>query len=101
MSNKSKTSPPHEGMRVLFADDEEAIQELMSLELPRMGHEVTVCPDGETAIAALEPIQQRYQDIRGEAGYLDQVLQDGKEKAEAIAQQTLGKVKRAMGYTTL
>jgi DNA-binding NtrC family response regulator len=26
----------------------------MSLELPRMGHEVTVCPDGATAVAALE-----------------------------------------------
>lgn len=26
----------------------------MSLELPRMGHEVTVCPDGTTAVAALE-----------------------------------------------
>jgi len=26
----------------------------MRLELPRMGHEVTVCPDGLTAIAALE-----------------------------------------------
>ena len=26
----------------------------MRLELPRMGHEVTVCPDGATAIAALE-----------------------------------------------
>lgn len=25
----------------------------MSLELPRMGHEVTVCPDGATAVAAL------------------------------------------------
>jgi two-component system NtrC family response regulator len=26
----------------------------MSVELPRLGHEVTVCPDGATAIAALE-----------------------------------------------
>ena len=26
----------------------------MSIELPRLGHEVTVCPDGATAIAALE-----------------------------------------------
>lgn len=26
----------------------------MSLELPRLGHEVTVCPDGVTALAALE-----------------------------------------------
>ncbi|MHB8973823.1 MAG: sigma-54-dependent transcriptional regulator [Pirellulaceae bacterium] len=40
-------------MKVLFADDEVALQELMSLELPRMGYEVTVCPDGTTAAAAL------------------------------------------------
>jgi two-component system NtrC family response regulator len=38
----------------LFADDERSLQELMSLELPRLGHEVTVCPDGLTAVAALE-----------------------------------------------
>jgi two-component system NtrC family response regulator len=41
-------------LRVLFADDEESLQELMSIELPRMGHEVTVCPDGNIAAAALE-----------------------------------------------
>ena len=39
---------------MLFADDERSLQELMSLELPRMGHEATVCPDGVTAVAALE-----------------------------------------------
>jgi two-component system NtrC family response regulator len=38
----------------MFADDEKSLQELMRLELPRMGHEVTVCPDGLTAAAALE-----------------------------------------------
>jgi two-component system NtrC family response regulator len=41
-------------LKLLFADDESALQELMSLEIPRMGHEVTVCPDGATAVAALE-----------------------------------------------
>ncbi|NIL96304.1 MAG: response regulator [Planctomycetales bacterium] len=41
-------------LRILFADDEKSLQELMSLELPRLGHEVTVCPDGLTAVAALE-----------------------------------------------
>jgi two-component system NtrC family response regulator len=43
-----------ERLKILFADDEAGIQELMSLELPRMGHEVTVCPDGLTAAAALQ-----------------------------------------------
>jgi two-component system NtrC family response regulator len=38
----------------LFADDEPSLQELMKLELPRLGHRVTVCPDGTTAVAALE-----------------------------------------------
>lgn len=38
----------------MFADDEPSLQELMKLELPRLGHTVTVCPDGLTAIAALE-----------------------------------------------
>jgi two-component system NtrC family response regulator len=41
-------------LKLLFADDEKSLQTLMSVELPRMGHEVTVCPDGLTAAAALE-----------------------------------------------
>ncbi len=44
---------PLNGLSILFADDEESLQELMSMELPRMGHRVTVCPDGTTAINAL------------------------------------------------
>jgi two-component system NtrC family response regulator len=43
-----------DSLRILFADDEPSLQELMRLELPQMGHRVTVCPDGATAIAALE-----------------------------------------------
>jgi two-component system NtrC family response regulator len=41
-------------MRILFADDEPSLQELMRIELPRLGHEATVCPDGGTAVAALD-----------------------------------------------
>lgn len=41
-------------LKLLFADDERSLQELMRLELPRMGHEATICPDGATAMAALE-----------------------------------------------
>jgi DNA-binding NtrC family response regulator len=41
-------------LTLLFADDEPSLQELMKLELPRLGHRATVCPDGLTAVAALE-----------------------------------------------
>lgn len=52
MSQNKKIETP--GMHILFADDEKNLQELMRTELPRMGYRVTVCPDGLTAVAALE-----------------------------------------------
>jgi DNA-binding NtrC family response regulator len=45
---------PHNTLRILFADDEKSLQEFMRSELPRLGHEVTVVPDGRAALKALE-----------------------------------------------
>jgi DNA-binding NtrC family response regulator len=47
-------TPPHKSLRILFADDEKSLQEFMRSELPRLGHEVTVCPDGRAAVKTLE-----------------------------------------------
>lgn len=47
------TSTKHK-LRVLFVDDEEAIASMMRLELPRMGHDATICTSGADAVAALE-----------------------------------------------
>lgn len=50
-----KTQPSKAGaMHILFADDERNLQEVLKTEIPRMGHTVTVCPDGMTAVAAME-----------------------------------------------
>lgn len=53
----------------------------------------------DTAIAALKPIQDQYQAVMGDRSYLESVLREGKEKAAAIANQTLNQVKSAMGYS--
>ncbi|MBW4537683.1 MAG: tryptophan--tRNA ligase [Myxacorys chilensis ATA2-1-KO14] len=53
----------------------------------------------ETTIAALKPIQEKYDAIMDDQGYLESVLRSGREKASAIANQTLNKAKKAMGYT--
>src|SRR6201999_1779874 len=53
-SSTADSSAESKGLSILFADDERSLQELMKLEIPRMGHRVTVCPDGITAAAALE-----------------------------------------------
>jgi DNA-binding NtrC family response regulator len=46
-------TPPHNRLRVLFVDDERSLQEFMRTELPRLGHDVTVCPNGTTALQAI------------------------------------------------
>lgn len=53
----------------------------------------------DTAIAALEPIREKYQAVMDDQGYLESVLKNGREKAEAIANNTLSKVKAALGYS--
>ena len=52
----------------------------------------------ETTVEALRPIQEKYQELMTEKGYLDSILKEGQEKAGAIAQQTLSRVKNALGY---
>src|SRR5260370_39117480 len=44
----------HRSLRVLFVDDEAPLREFMRTELPRLGHEVTVCQDGRAAVKVLE-----------------------------------------------
>ncbi|MEO1187320.1 MAG: tryptophan--tRNA ligase, partial [Cyanobacteria bacterium J06636_27] len=53
----------------------------------------------ETAVNALQPIQEKYQAVMDDKAYLEKVLRDGKEKAEALANETLTKVKSALGFS--
>jgi tryptophanyl-tRNA synthetase len=54
----------------------------------------------EAVIEALEPIQKRYQEIMSERGFVAQVLASGAERVRPIAQDTVNKVKQAMGLYT-
>jgi tryptophanyl-tRNA synthetase len=54
----------------------------------------------EAVIGALEPIQKRYHEIMSERGYVAQVLDNGAERVAPIAQNTVNKVKKAMGLYT-
>lgn len=51
----------------------------------------------EAVIAVLEPIQRKYADIR-QSGEIHRILKDCREKAEAVASQTLSEIKAAMGF---
>jgi len=49
-------------------------------------------------IALLEPIQERYHQIRNDQAYLDSVMKAGAEKASARASKILAKVYEAVGF---
>ncbi|MES2790323.1 MAG: sigma-54 dependent transcriptional regulator [Planctomycetota bacterium] len=48
------STPAVNKLRVLFVDDEAPIREVMKNELPRMGHDATICEDGRAALEVLE-----------------------------------------------
>ena len=52
----------------------------------------------ECVVSTLEPLQTRYNELMNEAGYLDSVLKLGREKASALADQTLQLAKDRMGF---
>ncbi len=52
----------------------------------------------DAMVAALTPIQDKFHSIVAAQGYLESVLREGRDQAEAIAKQTLAKVKDALGY---
>jgi tryptophanyl-tRNA synthetase len=53
----------------------------------------------QTVVEALKPIQDKYQAVLEDKGYLESVLRQGRENAEAIANETLSNVKSALGYS--
>ena len=52
----------------------------------------------DSVIAALEPIQQRYDEISADKAYLQEVLQSGAERASRLAHKTMLKVRKKIGY---
>jgi tryptophanyl-tRNA synthetase len=52
---------------------------------------------GEAVVELLAPVRERYTELRGDAQRLEATLQEGADRARAIASETLGEVRRAMG----
>ncbi|GMH71099.1 hypothetical protein TrRE_jg7509 [Triparma retinervis] len=52
----------------------------------------------DAVIQHLSPIQSRYEQVRGEEGYLEGVLKRGGERANEQADQTLKRARAAMGF---
>jgi tryptophanyl-tRNA synthetase len=56
---------------------------------------------GDAVVAAVEPIQNRYRELRGDPGELLHLLALGAEKARAASAPTLAQMYRVMGFVPL
>ena len=52
---------------------------------------------GEVVVEALGPVQQRYGELMADPATLDQVLSQGRQRAEMVAQASLKRVRTALG----
>lgn len=52
----------------------------------------------EAVIAELEPIQKQFKDLMGDKAYLEKCYRENAEKARYLAQKTLRKVMKKIGY---
>lgn len=53
----------------------------------------------EIVIEGLRPLQERYQKLVSEPGYIDSILSAGATKAQPLAEKTMTEVKQRMGLT--
>ena len=52
----------------------------------------------EATVAALEPIQQRYRELMDDRSQLESVLRNGRERASAVAEANVQRVRQSMGF---
>lgn len=55
----------------------------------------------DAVVEHLRPIQERYNHVMDDPAYLYEVLRDGQEAADEVAEQTLSWAKDAMGFATM
>jgi len=52
----------------------------------------------EAAVAALQPVQERYAELASDPAELDRVLARGRQRASEVAEATLARTKAALGF---
>ena len=63
-----------------------------------MGYGTFKTAVGEAVVADLEPVQKRVKELEANKDYLDAIIKDGAEKASRLADRTLSKVQRKVGF---
>jgi tryptophanyl-tRNA synthetase len=111
IKSKFKRAVTDSGSDIRYSEDKPGVSNLISIysavtgktfeeveqEFSGCGYGVLKSRAGDAVCAALEPLQKRYGEVRGDREHLASVMKRGAETAEANAQRMLRKVKKKIG----
>lgn len=112
IANKIKRAVTDSDTEVRYGEDKPGVSNLLNIYSSVTGKSIDEavaefkgCGYGEfklgvaeAVVAELEPIQKRFKEYSSDKAYLEKVMKEGAEKASYIANKTLNKVKKKVGY---
>ena len=110
--NKMKRAMTDSDTEVRFAEEKPGISNLLSIycavtgktiaesekEFAGVGYGTFKTAVGEAVVAELEPVQKRVKELEANKDYLDAIIKSGAEKASRLADRTLTKVQKKVGF---
>ncbi len=112
IANKIKRAVTDSDNEIKFSEEKPGISNLLNIysavsgktieeaeaEFTGVGYGAFKTAVAEAVVEEIRPIQEEFKRLTGEKAYVDQVIKEGAEKASYIANKTLRKVKRKVGY---
>ena len=110
--NKMKRAMTDSDTEVRFAEEKPGISNLLSIycavtgktiaesekEFAGVGYGTFKTAVGEAVVAELEPVQKRVKELEANKDYLDAIIKSGAEKASRLADRTLTKAQKKVGF---
>ncbi len=109
---KFKRAVTDSGSEVIYSDDKPGIQNLMNIfgavtgkdsasierEFDGKGYGEFKLAVGEAVVSVLKPLQERCAQIAADKAYLDGIIKNNAERANYLANKTLRKVQKKIGF---
>ena len=110
--NKIKRAMTDSDNEIRFSEDKPGVSNLLGIycavtgktipeaerEFAGAGYGAFKTAVGEAVVADLEPIQKKVKDLEANKDYLDEIIRSGAEKAGRLADRTLTKVHKKIGF---
>jgi tryptophanyl-tRNA synthetase len=112
IANKIKRAVTDSDTEVRYGEDKPGVSNLLNIYSSVTGKTIDEavadfkgCGYGDfkatvadAVVAELEPIQKKFKEYSSDKAYLEKVMKEGAEKASYIANKTLRKVQKKVGY---